>query len=80
MGQAVNFGEEIGKTVGRRQPAAGAFATAMKLQKTVNDLQSHLDGICPRGVFRFKTHEEADEWLLQWMSRRRPRGEQPPKI
>jgi hypothetical protein len=73
MESVVNFKEKIGKTVGRRQLATDAFATAMKLQKTVNDLQSHLDGICPTGVFRFKTHEEADEWLLKWMSRRRPR-------
>ncbi len=41
----------------------------MKLQKTVNELQSHLPGL-PKGVFRFKTHEEADAWLLKWMSRR----------
>lgn len=73
MEPVINFGEKIGKTVGRRKPAGDAFTTAMKLQKAVNDLQNHLEGICPTGVFRFKTHEEADEWLLQWMSRRRPR-------
>ena len=73
MERIVNFGEKIGKTVGHRRPAADAFATAMKLQKTANQLQAHLEGICPKGVFRFKTHEEADEWLLKWMSRRRPR-------
>ncbi len=69
----VNVGEKIGKTVGRRRSAAEAFATAMKLQNTANQLQDHLEGICPKGVFRFKTHGEADEWLLKWMSRRRPR-------
>jgi hypothetical protein len=72
MEPIVNLDENVGKAVGRRRPA-DAFATAMKLQKTVNELQSHLTGICPKGVFRFKTHKEADEWLLKWMSRRRPR-------
>jgi hypothetical protein len=73
MRRIVNIGEKIGKEVGRHRPAADAFATAMKLQKTANVLQRHLTGICPKGVFRFKTHEEADEWLLKWMSRRQPR-------
>ena len=63
--------EKIGKVVGRTPPATGAFARAMRLQQNINRLQSHLEGICPTGVFRFETHEEADEWLLKWMSRRR---------
>ena len=73
MDIVVNVDEKIGKVVGRLPPATEAFARAMRLQKAVNQLQSHLEGICPTGVFRFNTHEEADEWLLKWMSRRRPR-------
>ena len=73
MEPVVNVAEKIGKAVGRRRSTGDAFVTAMKLQKTVNTLQSHLQGICPTGVFRFKTHEEADEWLLKWMSRRSQR-------
>jgi hypothetical protein len=73
MDMVVNVEEKIGKVVGRIPPATEAFARAMRLQETVNRLQSHLEGICPTGVFRFDTHEEADEWLLKWMSRRRPR-------
>jgi len=71
MKAVINVEEKIGKTVGRQPMAEEAFAMAMKLQRTVNVLQSRLGGICPKGVFRFKTHEEADEWLLKWMSRRR---------
>jgi hypothetical protein len=71
MKMVVNVDEKIGKVVGRIPPATEAFDRAMKLQQTVNHLQTHLEGICPTGVFRFDTHEEADEWLLKWMSRRR---------
>jgi hypothetical protein len=71
MNMVVNVDEKIGKIVGRIPPATEAFARAMKLQQTINRLQRHLEGICPTGVFRFDTHEQADEWLLKWMSRRR---------
>ena len=69
MDMVVNVDEKIGKVVGHIPPATEAFAQAMRFQQT-NRLPSHLEGICPTGVFRFDTHEEADEWLLKWMSRR----------
>lgn len=69
MGPVVNVEEKIGKTVGRRrnvdpqQYAAG-------LQRLANDVaRSQHRGICPRGVFRFHTHEEADQWLTKMMVR-----------
>jgi hypothetical protein len=68
-----NVDEKIGKVVGRIPPASEAFPRAMRLQRAINKLQSHLEGICPTGVFRFDTHKQADEWLLKWMSRRRHR-------
>jgi hypothetical protein len=73
MDMVVNVDEKIGKIVGRIPPATEAFPQAMSLQRTINRLQSHLEGICPTGVFRFDSHEAADEWLLKWMSRRRQR-------
>jgi len=33
------------------------------LQQTVNDLRGC--GIIPRGVYRFRSHEEADEWMMR---------------
>jgi len=24
-------------------------------------------GLCPKGVFKFKTHEEADAWMLMML-------------
>lgn len=33
------------------------------LQQTVNDLRGC--GLIPRGIYRFLTHEEADEWMTR---------------
>jgi hypothetical protein len=33
------------------------------LQQTVNELRGC--GLIPRGVYRFRTHEEADEWMMR---------------
>ena len=61
----VNVEEFIGKTVGRRVPASGAG-----LQKLLNQaLVTQQRGICPRGVYRFHSHEEADRWATKMLSR-----------
>jgi len=63
----INVEEFIGKTVGRRVPPSGAG-----LQKTLNQVMAgQKRGICPRGVYRFKTHEEADAWMTRMMNRKR---------
>ncbi len=63
----INVEEFIGKTVGRRVPPSGAG-----LQKTLNQVMAgQKRGICPRGVYRFKTHEEADAWMTKMMNRKR---------
>ena len=33
------------------------------LHRTMNDLRGC--GLIPRGVYRFRTHEEADEWMMR---------------
>ena len=66
----VNVEEFIGKTVGRRVPASGAG-----LQITLNQvLVGQQRGVCPRGVYRFHSHEEADAWLASYS--RTVKGEQ----
>lgn len=61
----INVEEFIGKTVGRRVPPSGAG-----LQKTLNQVMAgQKRGICPRGVYRFKTHEEADAWMTRMLNR-----------
>lgn len=33
------------------------------LQQTLNDLRGC--GLIPKGVYRFRSHEEADEWMIR---------------
>lgn len=59
----INCEETIGKTVGRRRPPTDPLTTTDGLQKTltqVNEALGHRHG--RKGVFRFKTHEEANAW------------------
>ena len=70
MKPLVNLDEKIGKTVGRRvlrnsgRYGAGLQRLANEVIKTVKR------PLCPKGVFRFHSHEEADAWMLKMMTRR----------
>ena len=70
MKPAINYEEKIGKTVGKRTAPRDVFAYGMALQKTGVELAKtfRLRG-APRGVFRFRTHEEADAWLMKHLIR-----------
>jgi hypothetical protein len=59
--------EHAGKTVGRRVPAENSISDAAALLETIAGLMP--SGICSRGVWRFKTFEEADEWALKQAAR-----------
>jgi len=63
---ALNVQEQIGKQVGRRR-MKDAGPHAMALQKMVNDVRRSqgYGGLCPRGVYRFASHEEADAWMMR---------------
>lgn len=61
----INVEEFIGKTVGRRKPPA-PFTSKMLNRKTQLQARQYFGGIrVPRGVYRFESHEEADEWLIK---------------
>jgi hypothetical protein len=64
---AINSDESIGRTVGRRKPPTDSLAYATGLQRTLGSL-----GKIPvkRGVYRFRTHEEADRWLMDHLTRK----------
>ncbi|MEO6741328.1 MAG: hypothetical protein ABIP20_13840 [Chthoniobacteraceae bacterium] len=66
MKPAINYEEKIGKTVGRRTAPKDMFAYGMALQKNGAALAKglRLRGV-PKGVFRFRSHEEADAWLMK---------------
>ena len=67
MEPVVNLEETPGKVVGHRRPPddglalteAQRAANAVAWKKAFGTLR------IPRGVYRFHTHEEADEWLWQ---------------
>lgn len=62
------------KTVGKRKPASG-IASASALGKLVAALRGDKPFI-PKGVYRFKTFEEAQKWSLE-MTTRKSRASQP---
>lgn len=60
----INIEDPVGKTVGRRVlEDAGKYG--MGLQKLVNQVRRSqgFGGLCPKGVYRFRSHEEADAWM-----------------
>lgn len=68
----VNIEETPDKVVGKRRAPRNGFKGALVLQETANDLRKAFGhGFVPKGVFRFHTHEEADEWMMRMLVRRR---------
>ena len=66
----INVEEKIDRVVGRRTKTPEAFASGMKLQSLAVELhRSFKHRWAPKGVYRFKTHEEADEWTNRMLAR-----------
>jgi len=66
----INVEEKIDKVVGRRTRTPEAFESGMKLQSLAAELHRSLkQRWAPKGVYRFKTHEEADEWMNRMLAR-----------
>jgi hypothetical protein len=61
----INLEETIGKQVGRRKPPADPLFAASELNKLATGLLAASEHKLPRrGVFRFHSHEEADQWMM----------------
>jgi len=61
----INLEETIGKQVGRRKPPTDPLRVASDMNKLATGLLTASGHRLPRrGVFRFLTHEEADEWMM----------------
>ena len=56
------------KVVGHRKPLKVDVISFNDMQKTVNNLRAGR-GLAPKGVYRFKTFAEADEWLTRMMAK-----------
>jgi hypothetical protein len=66
----VNVEEKIDRFVGRRTGVPDALSTKQSNKADAIAWQKALGGLqVPRGVYRFKTHEEADEWLWRMICR-----------
>jgi hypothetical protein len=63
----VDDAEEVVKVVGRRKPGRGLVASAPLLRLAV-DLRGDKPFL-PRGVHRFRSFEESDEWTLRMLTR-----------
>jgi hypothetical protein len=70
----INFEKKLGedeakiKIAGKR---SGGIAPTLENAETLLNTMRLLRGgrgICPRGVYRFKTFEEADEWMLKMIA------------
>ena len=66
----VNVDETITRVVGKRTQAPDALSTMTSRKANSVAWQRSFGGVrVPRGVHRFKTHEEADEWLWRMIAR-----------
>lgn len=66
----INVDEDIPRVVGRRTKAPDGLCLAGSNQATSAEWRRVFGGVrIPKGVHRFKTHQEADEWLSRFISR-----------
>ena len=63
MHPVVNIDDPVGKGVGKRSNISerNYVDYALAMQKS---LRGFSQSKFPKGVFRFKSHEEADQWLM----------------
>jgi hypothetical protein len=66
----INVEEKIDRFVGRRTGPPDSLTTGMQLQVLGAALhQTFKHRWMPKGVYRFKTHEEADAWMTKMLAR-----------
>lgn len=72
MDSPINLEENIGKVVGRRNRAPDGLSVRTSNKTDAMAWRRALGGVnVPRGVHRFKSHEEADVWLWRMIARPR---------
>jgi hypothetical protein len=71
MKGSVNSDEAPGKVVGRRHVGGGLNATLHTKERARQWCEAMKTPFVPRGVYRFNSHEEADEWMWKMISRKR---------
>lgn len=67
----INVEEEIDRVVGSRRKTPDPLAIASSRRAGARAWRAAFGGIrVARGVYRFRTHQEADEWLWKAIARR----------
>ena len=61
--------EMPGKVVGRRHVGGGLDAKVHTKERAQRWSGAMKTAFVPRGVYRFNSHEEADEWMWKMISR-----------
>jgi hypothetical protein len=62
-------GEAYMKVIGRKGKPRIDVTTIDSLQKLANELRKGRP-FMPKGLWRFRSHEEADSWKLEMLTRR----------
>lgn len=66
----INADEKIDRIVGKRTKTPHGLSTATSRKAESIAWRQSFGGVrVPRGVYRFKTHEDADRWLWQMIAR-----------
>jgi len=66
----INAGEKIDRFVGQRTKSPDGLDLSASTKANSIAWRESFGGVrVPRGVYRFKTHEEADQWLWRMITR-----------
>jgi hypothetical protein len=66
----INVEEKVGRFVGRRIRTPDGLSLNGSRKADAIAWRKALGGVrIPRGVYRFRTHEEADQWLWRMIAR-----------
>ena len=65
----INVDEMNGKSVGKRKPRTGLSLDGNRKADMIQWRES-MGGVgIPKGVYRFHSHEEADQWMIQQIAK-----------
>lgn len=70
MHPVINMEEAIGKTVGRRLGVAPLQVLPSETESNKQWRDAGCGARVRRGVYRFKSHEEADQWMMDHLTRK----------
>jgi len=64
MHPVVNIEDPVGKVVGKRSPANRLLVSPQETEANRKWAATAFFPRIKKGVYRFKSHEEADQWLM----------------